>query len=128
MRGLRFFLPSTATSPRPPRQRSRPRRIRPADRSDIPHACQWCASRLLPPKRTKRTETHQPHHFRQGCPKSEVDAMNNPELPRPINDTENPPKVLFAAAIGAFVGRIAGDGASDARRAWLPKLWDWLEQ
>lgn len=35
-------------------------------------------------------------------------------------------KMFFAAALGTFVGRIAGDEATDARREWLPKLWDWF--
>lgn len=39
---------------------------------------------------------------------------------------ENSRKMFFSAAIGSFVGRIAGDGATDARREWFPKLWDWF--
>ena len=77
---------------------------------------------------TETHQTHQAHHFRRRYSKTEVDAMNSPERPHPIDDTEKPRKVLIAAAVGAFVGRLAGDGATDARREWLPKLWDWLKQ
>ncbi|MGW0006081.1 hypothetical protein ACWDT6_19855 [Nocardia grenadensis] len=47
--------------------------------------------------------------------------------PRASNGAEKESrKMFFSAAIGTFVGRVAGDGATDARREWLPKIWDWL--
>lgn len=36
-------------------------------------------------------------------------------------------RVFFSAAIGSCIGRIVGDAATDARREWLPRIWDWLE-
>ncbi|WP_280247607.1 hypothetical protein [Nocardia abscessus] len=44
--------------------------------------------------------------------------------PPPVEEKSR--RMFFSAAIGSFVGRIVGDGATDARKEWLPKFWDWL--
>lgn len=52
---------------------------------------------------------------------------DNAAVPPPVAGSEKSRGVFFSAAIGSFIGRIVGDGATDARREWLPKIWGWLE-
>lgn len=49
-------------------------------------------------------------------------------VPQPTaTSAEKSRRVFFSAAIGSFIGRIAADGVTDARRQWLPKILEWLE-
>lgn len=52
---------------------------------------------------------------------------DNAAAPPPVPATGKSRRVFFSAAIGSFIGRIVGDGATEARREWFPRIWDWLE-
>ncbi|WP_156910491.1 hypothetical protein [Nocardia mangyaensis] len=52
---------------------------------------------------------------------------DNAAAPTPsVAGAEKSRRVFFSAAIGSFTGRIVGDWATEIRREWLPKIWDWL--